>query len=58
MLVAKDQGSPISYETLRVIQVVVADIDDNVPSFPEEKSDRKYSFKIKENLPKETFLGT
>ncbi|KAF2367181.1 Cadherin [Trinorchestia longiramus] len=35
VLVAKDQGSPISYETLRVLTVLVDDVDDHRPEFRE-----------------------
>ena len=33
VLVARDHGSPVAFETLRFVTVVVADVNDNGPEF-------------------------
>jgi len=35
VIVARDHGTPVAFETLRFLNVVVKDIDDNKPKFPE-----------------------
>ncbi|CAL4115826.1 unnamed protein product, partial [Meganyctiphanes norvegica] len=60
VLVAKDQGSPISYETLRFLTVVLEDENDNRPMFPKRDSmnmGQQYKFSVEENAPKNTRLG-
>ena len=34
VIVARDHGTPVAFETLRFLNVVVKDIDDNSPKFP------------------------
>ena len=33
VIVAKDHGSPVAFETLRFLNIIVEDIDDNIPTF-------------------------
>ncbi|KAK8407296.1 hypothetical protein O3P69_002092 [Scylla paramamosain] len=57
VLMAKDQGSPISYETLRFLTVVVKDQNDNRPMFPKDNLPQSYRFSITENTAKHTLIG-
>ncbi|XP_050727023.1 cadherin-87A-like [Eriocheir sinensis] len=57
VLMAKDQGSPISYETLRFLTVVVEDQNDNRPMFPVDNMSQSYRFSIPENTAKHTLIG-
>ncbi len=60
LLVARDQGGPTtSYETLRLLTVVVEDEDDNQPEFPAERRTKvaPYRFKIVENVRPDTAVG-
>jgi len=34
VIVARDHGTPVAFETLRFLNVIVEDIDDNTPKFP------------------------
>ncbi|KAL7306286.1 hypothetical protein TKK_0001717 [Trichogramma kaykai] len=52
VLVAADHGSPTSYETLRLLTIVLLDTNDNAPEFCEE-----YSFSVPENRPKNYYVG-
>lgn len=47
-----DHGSPTSYETLRLLTVVLIDANDNVPEFFEE-----YNFSVPENRPVDYYVG-
>ncbi len=38
VLVARDHGTPVAFETLRFVTVVVTDVNDNAPMFPPEES--------------------
>ncbi|KAG7153827.1 Cadherin-87A-like [Homarus americanus] len=57
VLVAKDQGSPISYETLRFLTVLLEDMNDNRPVFPKNRMPQAYRFSVVENTAKHTFIG-
>lgn len=60
LLVAKDQGGPTaSYETLRLLTVMVEDEDDNQPEFPSERRSKvaPYHFRIEENVRPDTAVG-
>lgn len=57
VLVAKDQGSPISYETLRFLTVLLEDVNDNRPVFPKNDMSQAYRFSIVENAAKHTLIG-
>lgn len=57
VLMAKDQGSPISYETLRFLTVLVEDQNDNRPMFPIDSLPQSYRFSIPENTAKHTLIG-
>ncbi|KAK8743275.1 hypothetical protein OTU49_001344 [Cherax quadricarinatus] len=57
VLVAKDQGSPISYETLRFLTVLVEDVNDNRPEFPKSSVPQAYRFNVIENTAKHTLIG-
>ncbi|XP_024937586.1 cadherin-87A isoform X2 [Cephus cinctus] len=52
VLVAADHGSPTTYETLRLLTVLLVDTNDNVPQFYDE-----YTFNVPENRPKDYFVG-
>ncbi|XP_012283433.1 cadherin-87A [Orussus abietinus] len=52
VLVAADHGSPTTYETLRLLTVLLVDTNDNVPEFYDE-----YNFHVPENRPKDYFVG-
>ncbi|XP_027213278.2 cadherin-87A [Penaeus vannamei] len=57
VLVAKDQGSPISYETLRFLTVLLEDVNDNRPVFPRSSMPHAYHFSVAENTAKHTLIG-
>jgi hypothetical protein len=38
VLVARDHGTPVAFETLRFITVVITDINDNEPKFPRDNA--------------------
>ena len=43
VLVARDHGTPISFETLRFVTVVIKDINDNLPMFPSTLTDVRFT---------------
>ena len=43
VLVARDHGTPISFETLRFVTVVIKDINDNLPMFPSSLTDVRFT---------------
>ena len=43
VLVARDHGTPISFETLRFVTVVIKDINDNLPMFPSTLTDIRFT---------------
>ena len=59
LLVAKDRGIQTSYETLRLLTVIVEDEDDNHPEFPTERRSQvaPYHFRIEENVRPDTAVG-
>ena len=59
LLVAKDGGLQTTYETLRLLTVIVDDEDDNPPQFPAERRTQvaPYYFRIKENVRPDTAVG-
>jgi Cadherin domain len=59
LLVAKDGGLQTSYETLRLLTVIVDDEDDNQPQFPPERRTKvaPYHFRIEENVRPDTAVG-
>nr|CAD7400227.1 unnamed protein product [Timema poppensis] len=57
LLVAKDHGSPTSYETLHFLTVLLVDTDDNIPQFPVDGTTHPYRFRLSENLPGQQFVG-
>ena len=60
LLVAKDQGGPSSsYETLRLLTVIVDDENDNQPEFPSERRSKvaPYHFRVEENVRPDTAVG-
>ena len=38
VIVARDHGTPVAFETLRFLSIVVEDIDDNSPRFPADST--------------------
>ncbi|KAJ1523428.1 hypothetical protein ONE63_001290 [Megalurothrips usitatus] len=57
VLVARDHGSPTSYETLRVLSINVIDANDNNPEFPRGPSTMPYHFSAPENAPPNVKIG-
>ncbi|KAG1695314.1 Cadherin-87A [Nymphon striatum] len=49
VLVAKDHGSPLPFETLRFVTIELDDVDDNYPQFPRTQSTDPYLFEIDED---------
>ena len=43
VLVARDHGTPIAFETLRFVTVLIKDINDNVPMFPSTLTDVRFT---------------
>jgi hypothetical protein len=43
VLVARDHGTPISFETLRFVTVLIKDINDNLPVFPTSLVDVRFT---------------
>ena len=43
VLVARDHGTPISFETLRFVTVLIKDINDNLPMFPSSLTDVRFT---------------
>lgn len=52
-----DHGSPTWYETLRFLTVLLVDINDNRPEFPDSANANPYRFYIKENSPENIRIG-
>ncbi|XP_046393425.1 cadherin-87A-like [Ischnura elegans] len=57
VLVAQDHGSPISYETLRFLTILLVDSDDNKPEFPMDETTMPYRFKVPENEYRDWPIG-
>ncbi|XP_053682239.1 cadherin-87A [Sabethes cyaneus] len=55
ILVARDQGTPAWFETLRFLTVVLVDVNENHPEFPDASN--PYKFFIAENSPKDIRIG-
>ncbi|XP_055524329.1 cadherin-87A [Wyeomyia smithii] len=55
ILVARDQGTPAWFETLRFLTVVLVDVNENYPEFPDASN--PYKFVIAENSPKDIRIG-
>ncbi|XP_065338532.1 cadherin-87A [Cloeon dipterum] len=60
VLVAKDNGYPVSYETLSFLTVLLMDSNDNEPRFPVVEGNQlfSYRFKVLENGPADEVVGT
>lgn len=56
-LVAKDHGYPTWYETLSYLTVLLVDINDNRPEFPDSKSSNPYMFYVSENDERNLRIG-
>lgn len=57
VLVARDQGKPTPYETLRFLTVLLVDADDNQPEFPMDDSTSPYQFRVLENTHSNMYIG-
>ncbi|KAK9728307.1 Cadherin domain [Popillia japonica] len=57
ILVARDHGSPKWYETVRSLNVLLVDMNDNRPEFPDSKSTNPYLFYVTENGRKNEKIG-
>ncbi|KAG8178249.1 hypothetical protein JTE90_000350 [Oedothorax gibbosus] len=51
VLAARDNGSPVAFESLRFLTVILVDVDDNSPEFPRTQTTNPYVFTLEENLP-------
>lgn len=56
-LVARDHGSPKWYETIRSLTVLLVDMNDNRPEFPDSKNTNPYMFYVTENGAKNERIG-
>nr|QTE34337.1 cadherin [Galleria mellonella] len=54
VIAAVDNGTPAQFESLRLLTVVLADDDDNIPRFQHAQ----HNFSIRENLPPGVIIGT
>ena len=43
VLVARDHGDPVAFETLRFVTVLIKDVEDNKPMFPPTLTDVRFS---------------
>ena len=60
ILVARDHGTPVAFETLRFVTVIIKDINDNGPKFPESISgggDNMVRFTVPEEEDPGYFVG-
>ena len=58
ILVAKDHGTPVAFETLRFVTVMIKDINDNDPKFPESATgDNMVRFTVPEEEDPGFFVG-
>ena len=59
IIVARDHGTPVAFESLRFLSVVVEDIDDNTPKFMTSLGDNANvaRFTVAENKDPGTFIG-
>ncbi|KAL1376738.1 hypothetical protein pipiens_016725 [Culex pipiens pipiens] len=55
ILVARDQGTPTAFETLRFLTVLLVDVNENHPEFPDASN--PYKFFIAENSPQDIRIG-
>ncbi|XP_058058428.1 cadherin-87A [Anopheles bellator] len=55
ILVARDQGTPAWFETLRFLTVLLVDVNENYPEFPDASN--PYKFFITENGPRDVRIG-
>lgn len=55
VLVVKDQGTPSSFETLRFLTILLVDLNENKPEFPDASN--PYKFLILENSPRNIRIG-
>lgn len=55
ILVARDQGTPAWFETLRFLTVLLVDVNENHPEFPDASN--PYRFFIAENSPRDIRIG-
>lgn len=57
VLVAKDHGYPTWYETLSYLTVLLVDVNDNRPEFPDSKNTNPYIFYVAENDERNLRIG-
>ncbi|ETN58359.1 hypothetical protein AND_010057 [Anopheles darlingi] len=55
ILVARDQGTPAWFETLRFLTVLLVDVNENYPEFPDASN--PYKFFVAENGPRDVRIG-
>ncbi|KAL3278339.1 hypothetical protein HHI36_013670 [Cryptolaemus montrouzieri] len=56
-LVARDHGSPIWFETERYLTILIVDMNDNKPEFPDAQTSNPYHFYVVENNDVQTKIG-
>ncbi|XP_071055461.1 cadherin-87A [Onthophagus taurus] len=57
ILVAKDHGNPLWYETLAHLTIFLVDMNDNRPEFPDSQTTNPYVFYVIENGDKNEKIG-
>lgn len=57
VIIAKDHGTPVAFETLRFLNIVVEDIDDNLPLFPMSVGNSVIKFTVPEEEEPGYFVG-
>lgn len=55
VLVARDHGTPAPFETLRFLTVLLVDMTEHHPEFPDASN--PYKFQVAENGPRDTRIG-
>lgn len=55
ILVARDHGLPTQFETLRFLTILVVDVNENIPEFPEASN--PYRFSVTENEGRDVRVG-
>ncbi|KAK9891762.1 hypothetical protein WA026_016560 [Henosepilachna vigintioctopunctata] len=56
-LAARDHGSPVWYETERYLTILLVDMNDNKPEFPDTQTTNPYRFYVTENNEVHTRIG-
>lgn len=57
ILVARDNGKPVFFETLSSLTIVLKDVNDNIPQFTRTQLSSPYVFTVRENLGPNEKIG-